>query len=54
MKTEMPKIVKSRETGKTYRVVREYKNQLLVAPAWKSTGRRSHCRALRSHNEGKP
>ena len=33
-----PKIVKSRDTGKTYRVVREYKNLLLVVPAWKKSG----------------
>ena len=38
MKAETPKIVKSRETGKLYRVVREYNNQLLVAPAWKKHG----------------
>lgn len=38
MKAETPKIVKSRDTGKPYRVIREYKHQLLVAPAWKKRG----------------
>lgn len=38
MQGNQPKIVKSRDTGKTYRVVREYKNLLLVVPTWKKHG----------------
>lgn len=30
--------VKSRDTGKVYRVIREYRNMLLVTPAWKKSG----------------
>lgn len=30
--------VKSRETGKVYRVVRSYRNSLLVTPAWRKHG----------------
>lgn len=33
-----PKIVRSVETRKPYRVLREYKTKLLVAPAWKKSG----------------
>lgn len=38
MQGNPPKIVKSRDTGKTYLVVREYKNLLLVDPTWKKHG----------------
>ena len=30
--------VKSRETGKVYRVIREYRNTLMVTPAWRKHG----------------
>lgn len=30
--------VKSRETGKVYRVIREYKHTLMVTPAWRKHG----------------
>lgn len=30
--------VKSRETGKVYRVIREYRHTLLVTPAWLKRG----------------
>lgn len=30
--------VKSRDTGKVYRVIREYKYTVLVTPAWKKSG----------------
>jgi len=33
-----PKIVRSIDTRKPYRVLREYKTKLLVAPAWKKNG----------------
>lgn len=38
MNAENPKIVKSRDTGKTYRVVREYKHTIRVVAAWKKNG----------------
>ena len=31
-------IVVSRDTGKRYRVIREYRYTLLVKPAWKKSG----------------
>lgn len=30
--------VKSRETGKVYHVIREYRNTLMVTPAWRKHG----------------
>lgn len=30
--------VRSRETGKVYRVIREYRNTLMVTPAWRKHG----------------
>ena len=38
MEANQPKFVKSRDTGKTYRVVREYKHILRVVAAWKKHG----------------
>lgn len=38
MNASAPKIVKSRDTGKKYRVVREYKYTLRVVAAWKKNG----------------
>lgn len=38
MSTSENRIVRSRETKKLYRVVKEYKYTLLVAPAWKKSG----------------
>lgn len=37
-KTAAPLTVISRETGKRYTVIREYRHTLLVKPAWKRGG----------------
>lgn len=38
MEANQPKFVKSRDTGKTYRVVREYKHTIRIVAAWKKNG----------------